>query len=374
MQLITKVRLFLVAACVLCVDARAQEPAVRKLKYSGGQMELLVNSTTLSQAVAINSAGSIVGTREIPDKSAGLLLPVPFYLGKYGAKDIPTPESFTNLEPIGICDTELVIAYATRPAGNQNGSLLGVIWDPKDGSFVYLPKAPGDTVHQPQSVSADGKRITGYTTGPDRLRPAVWDWKTDSQSWSITVLPTEHANNPYLMSGGLMISPNGKWVAGCCTKAFLPDGSVDSALYLWTELTPGNWRRKLLSDEQLYLRGMNDQGEMAGSIRGQTGARQPCYVSPQGEFRVLELFPGDSSGEAKGISNDSIVVGFSDDPPGKIDAGPEPCYWSKDGKIHKLAPETTWYGMTQAINQSGQMAGMVEDSQTGAAVGFRTLK
>lgn len=368
------IRLFLVAISVLCVELWAQQPEVRKQKYSGGQMELLINSTTLSQAVAINSAGSIVGTREIPNQAAGLLLPVPFYYGKHGAKDIPTPESFTNLEPIGICDTELVVAYATRPAGNQQGSLAGVVWDPKDGSFVFLPNAPGDTVHQPQSISADGKRICGYTTGPNRLRPAIWDWKTDLQSWVITVLPTEHENNPYLMSGGLMISPNGKWVAGCCTKAFMRDGSVDSALYLWTELTPGQWKRKLLSQEQLYLRGMNDQGEMAGSVRGPTGARQPCYVSPQGEFRILELLPANYSGEAKGINNDSIVVGFSDDPPGKFDAGPTPCYWTKDGKIHKIAPEATWYGMTQAINQSGQMAGLVEDEQTGISLSFRTLK
>jgi uncharacterized membrane protein len=336
-------------------------------------MELILNSATLSQAIAINNHGSIIGTHEIPDKSGGLLIPVPFYRGKHGDKDIPTPPTFTNLEPIGICDTELVIAYATRPPGNQQGSLMGVVWNPKDDSFVFLPKAPGDSVHQPQAISADGTRITGYTTGPSRLRPALWEIDQETQMWSITVLPTMHENNPYLMSGALMVSPDGKKIAGCCTEAFLPDGSVDSALYLWTEASPGKWEQQLLSKEQLYLRGINDQGEMAGSIRGKTGEREPCYVSPKGMFQRLELFPGDASGEAKGINNQSTIVGFSDDPSGG-DGGPEPCVWSKDGKAKKLVKDGASYGMIQSINQAGQMAGLIDDEQSGLSIAFRTLQ
>jgi hypothetical protein len=196
----------------------------------------------------------------------------------------------------------------------------------------------------------------------------------DSQKeWTIKVLSTLHENNPYLMSGGLMISPDGKRIAGCCTEAFRPDGNVDSALFLWTETEPDRWERKLLSSEQLYLRGINDQGEMAGSVRGKTGERQPCYVSPQGDFRLLELLPKDVSGEAKGINNDSVIVGFSDDPIGG-DGGPEPCFWKKDAKPNKIAPAGSWFGMIQAINQTGQMAGVVEDSQSGASLAFRTLR
>lgn len=351
----------------------AQETSVRKLKYNGGELELLVNSATLSQVVAMNNHGSIIGTREISDNKAGVLRSIPFYIGKHGKKDIPTPATFSNLEPIAISDTEIVIGYATRPPGSKDGSLGGVVWNAKDDAFVILPKAPGDTVNQPQAISADGKRVTGYSTGPDRLRPVLWQRQDDSETWSVTVLSTEFENNPYLMSGALMISPDGKWIAGSCTEAFLPDGTVDSALYLWTESKPGSWDRKKLSREQLYLRGINDQGEMAGSIRGKTGERQPCYVSPQGEFQTLKLLPGDVSGEAKGINNSSMIVGFSDDPLGG-DGGPEPCFWSKDRAVHKLAPSDSWYGMIQAINQAGQMAGLLEDAETGGSLAFKTIE
>jgi len=359
------------AACLGFLDA--QEVATRKEKYSQGEMELFDNSSTLSQSIAMNNVGSILGTREIPDKSLGLLLTVPFYSGIYGTKDIPTPEKFTHLEPVAICDSELVIAYATRPSGNNEGSLSGVLWNPKNDSFVFLPKSIGDSISHPQAVSADGKRITGYSTGPDRLRPTLWEYQQDTQQWTITILPTIHQNNPYLMSSSLRISPDGKLIAGCCTEAFRPDGTIDSALYTWTQSDQGTWQRSLLSTDQLYLRGINDQGEMAGSIPSLTGERQPCYVSPKGEFQRLELLPGDVSGEAKGINNASRVIGFSDDPPG-TEGGPEPCYWGKDRKVQKIAPSGSWYGMIQAINEAGQMAGLVEDSQSGATHAFRTLQ
>jgi hypothetical protein len=350
----------------------AQEVSTRRLQTRDGELELFLNSQTLSQAIAINKGGSILGTREIPDQAGGQLIPVPFYSGKYGTKDIPTPSTFSNIEPIGICDSEMVIAYATRPAGNKDGSLAGVLWDPQRNAITLLPKAPGDVVNQPQAITPDGHRITGYTTGPGRLRPALWELQSGTQEWKITVLPTEYDNNPYLMSGSLIISPNGKWIAGCCTEAFASDGSVDSALYLWTEKSPGVWDRQLLSRDQLYLRGINDSGQMAGSVRGKTGERQPCYVSPKGDFRLLPLLDNDVSGEAKGISNAGVIVGFSDDPPGG-QGGPEPCYWTKDFQVVKLAPSGSWFGMLQAINENGQMAGLVEDPASGASLAFRTV-
>jgi uncharacterized membrane protein len=336
-----------------------QEPTIRKQTNERGEIEWFHNSSTLSQAIAINNQGSVIGTREVPDKAGAMWIPRPFYSGTFGTKDIPTPNAYTNFEPIGISDTELVIGYATRPSGSKDGSLIGTVWDPKQDAFTLLPKAEGDNVNHPQAISADGKRITGYTTGPNRLRPALWEYDPSQQQWSITVLPTQYENNPYLMSGGLMISPDGKSIAGCCTEGTLPDGSIDSALYRWAQGQSGAWERSLLSREQLYLRGINDQAEMAGSVRGPTGLRQPCFVSAKGEFVLLPLLPNDVSGEAKGINNASLVVGFSDDPNGG-DGGPEPCIWGKDRKATRIAKAGFAYGAIQAVNQKGQIAGMAE--------------
>ncbi|MFO0014648.1 MAG: hypothetical protein ACK553_18085 [Planctomycetota bacterium] len=338
-----------------------QEPTIEKRKFDQLEMELFRNTRSMSQAIAINNHGSVVGTREIDEYQGASLRSIPFYSGMHGTKDIPIPATYTNLEVIGISDNELVIGYATRPLRHKDGSLRGVVWNPKTEEFAILPQADGDVANQAQDISADGKRITGYTTGPARLRPALWEYRDETQEWMITVMPTIKENNPYLMSGQLIISPNGKWVAGCCTDQIRSDGIVDSSLFLWTENEIGSWERRKLSDEQMYLRGINDHMEMAGSVLEQKGVRHPCYVSPEGEVLLLELLPDDASGEAKDINNASVIVGFSDDPSGP-DGGPELCVWSKDGKATRVAEPGLSYGAIHGINDAGQMAGMIEIS------------
>ncbi len=79
----------------------------------------------------------------------------------------------------------------------------------------------------------------------------------------------------------------------------------------------------------------------------------------KGEFVPLPLLPNDVSGEAKGINNASLVVGFPDNPNGG-NGGPEPCIWGKDRKATWVAKAGFAYGAVQAINQKGQIAGTAE--------------
>jgi uncharacterized membrane protein len=361
-----------------------QQPSTEKRSVDGIELEIFRNSESISQAIAINKQGSVIGTREVAEDAGATLRMIPFYIGTAGKKDIGVPKSYTNFEVVGLSDTELVIGYATRPLKHKDGSLIGAVWNAMTGEFALLPLAEGDVANQAQDISADGKRITGYTTGPMRMRPALWELDEKTQNWKMTVLPTLHEQNPYLMSGQLMISPNGKKIAGCCTERFRSDGLPDSSLFLWTEKDAGQWERIRLSEEQIYLRGINDHGEMAGSLLGANEGRQPCYVSPAGELTRLSLLPDDASGEAKDISNASVIVGFSDDPPG-LEGGPELCIWSKDGKAKRLGESGASYGMILGINESGQMAGMIEvspetkDSSAtepveGLLLAFRTIK
>lgn len=360
------------------------ESCIEKREVGNIEFELFRNSSSMSQVVAINSQGSIVGTREIFEESGASLRSVPFYAGIHGMKDIPVPDGFSNLEVVSISDNDLVIGYATRRK-NPDGALRGVVWNSNSDQFTFLPRADGDDVNHAQDISADGKRITGYTTGPNRLRPALWKRDESSGEWLITVLSSEYDDNPFLMSGQLRISPNGKWIAGCCTEEFLPDGTIDSALFLWNENESGEWERKKLSREPMYLRGINDLGEMIGSINGPKGERRPCFVAPSGVLVLLELLPNDVSGQANDINNSSVIVGFSDDPIGG-EGGPEPCVWSKDGKAKRFAHSGILYGTILGVNDSGQMVGAIEvspdtsinDVATTAdedvLLGFRTVK
>jgi hypothetical protein len=351
--------LLLIAHVALVDVGYAGDGLVRRIKFSGGAIEVVANSPTISQATGMNASGSLIGTFEVSDLNGATMKTMSFYQGKFGYKPIPIPKSFTSFEAVGISDGERVIGYATRPIGHPDGTLKGIVWEPESEEFTILPPAEGDRACHAQDISADGLRISGYSTGPDRLRPIVWDFDKNTKEWVVTVLSTLHDNNPYLMSSQLLLSPDGKFAAGCCTESFLPDGGVDSSLYGWTQNKEGKWERQSLSVEQLYVKGVNNRREIVGSILGLRGERQPVYVSPEGEFRQLDLLDGDESGEAKDINSDSVIVGLSDDPRGP-EGGPEPCRWTKTGKAERITFTDLSYGALHAINDAGQMAGMID--------------
>ena len=191
------------------------------------------NSPTLSQAIAINQHGSIIGSREVPDESGNIYRVFYFHCGPSDCQDMPLPAGYTNVEAEAISDNELVVGFASRPIGHAEGSLRGVVWSPAEKAIELLPAADGDLSSHAQSISGDGKLIAGYSTGPDRLRPVVWSRPGPGQAWEVQVLPTVMEYNPYLMSSSLLISGDGTIVAGCCTEQILAGDVHDSSLYRW---------------------------------------------------------------------------------------------------------------------------------------------
>ncbi|MCU0710879.1 MAG: hypothetical protein MUC43_02385 [Pirellula sp.] len=347
------------ANSALAVEPRAggNEFPIKVVKVGGVELEVVVNSDTFSQATAINANGSIIGTREVIGEDISILSQKSFYFGELGHKDMPIPETFTNVEATGISDTELVIGYATRPAGHPKGNLDAVTWDPKTDEIVVLPRAEGDAACQAQSVSSNGRMITGYSTGPARMRPVVWTKESNAGGWNVTVLPTIHENNPYLMSSHLRVTPDGSCIAGCCTEAFLPSNVIDSSLYLWTKDQQGEWKRQDFSERQLYVKGFNNKRQIVGVARDSSGKSFPCLINEKGQETKLSLLPGDETGEARAINESGLIVGYSDDPHGP-EGGPEPCSWSMDGKVTSVKLGPSPYGTIHAINDAGQMAGM----------------
>ncbi|MFN7873809.1 MAG: hypothetical protein ACK5PB_00730 [Pirellula sp.] len=338
-------------------SARAKDFPTKTIKVGDLELEIVVNSDTFSQASAINSQGSIVGTREVIGQNAGIISQRSFYFGAHGHKDMPIPETYTNVEVTGISDTDLVIGYAARPIGHPKGNLDGVVWEPETDEITVLPRAEGDSACHAQSVSSDGTIITGYSTGPARLRPVVWMKSKETGLWVVTVLPTVHENNPYLMSSSVRITPDGTCIAGCCTEAFMPNNVIDSSLYLWTKNDQGEWFQRSISEKQMQIKGINNERQIVGVIRELTGKTYPCLFNEKGEETRLSLLEGDETGEARGINQKSVIVGFSDDPPGP-EGGPEPCRWGVDGNVVSVPLGASPYGAIHGINDSGQMAGM----------------
>ncbi|MEO8269225.1 MAG: hypothetical protein ABI557_05865, partial [Aureliella sp.] len=192
---------------------------------------------------------------------------------------------------------------------------------------------------------------------PPRMLPCVWDWNPSERTWQIETLETIDAYNPYIMSSSVIISPDGQRIAACITVASLPNNIFDSSLFQWQQVD-GEWKRQLISDDSMYLCDMNDAGEIAGVIT-RNAVRLPCLVDLSGRVTLIDLLPGDVSGEARGINSTGTIVGFSDDPPGR-DGGPIAFAWQQ-GKTSQLAlPVETTASAAFGINEQGQVAGLLD--------------
>ena len=340
-------------------------------------VKMLDNTETYSQAVAINAVGAIIGQREVANADNTIFRTEYFFFDGEQYKTMPLLEGYTNVESIALSDNNLVVGYASRVVGHPDGSLIAVAWEPLTDRIVALPRPEGDIGTHAQGISADGRRISGYASGPERMRPVVWSLGDDGQ-WSVAVLPTVMDQNPYIMSARTLVSPNGKLVASCCTID-ISNGVYDSDLFVWRE-QEGEWEREHITDTQFYLRGINDSGAVVGSLSTQRGKRLPCVLDTSDkQVKPIALLAGDVAGEALAINSEGVVVGFSDDPSGP-DGGPKPFIW-RDGKTTAIDFGDTVYGAAHSITDAGQIAGYLDepvnaddDADGGRVLAFWTVK
>lgn len=357
-QLLALALLFSLWAIAHGLLAQEGGPDLKLRKITQGDFELQIfdNSTTFSQGLAINAGGSIIGQREIANADLTIFSNEYFFCDGKRMSVVPAVEGFTNVELQALSDNNLAAGFATRPMGNPDGGVIAIVWDTSTTQATKLPRPAETVATHAQDISADGRRVSGYATGEGRLRPCVWTWEPGTKTWNPEILPTLHEFNPYVVASRVVISPNGKLIAACCTFD-LSQGVIDSSLFIWREVD-GKWERELINDEQLYLRDINDSGMIAGSINTPQGLRQPRVVGVDGQLQEVELLPGDESGEVWGINAEGIVVGFSDDPHG-ADGGPEAIVW-KDGKTTAIHLGEGVYSLASGINDEGYITGLVE--------------
>lgn len=347
-------------------------PAAGEDKY---EVRSIMNSKTFSQVIAINANLDIIGTREVDEgpirSTRSFFRSGASQHSDRGEIEIEAPPSFTNIELQSLSDNGLVVGYISRPAGNAKGSLFGFVWDSQSKELTQLPVLPKHGVCHAQDISSDGTIITGYCTGnePPGIRPCIWTRENGQKEWTVTELESLFPHNPFLQASQIIISPNGKRIAGCITVQQASQFEYISALHVW-ERNDGKWTRKKICDGAFKLKDMNDQGLIVGEASG--GVNRPFAVNLMGELTIIDLLPGDESGAAYGVFDDGTVVGISDDPHGG-EGGPTAFMW-KSGVVSPIRLRAgTIYSAALAANRNGAIGGYMiqgenEDAPTHAYV------
>lgn len=362
---------------VVSLAACSKPDGISTVTGEGFALHVHDHSATLTRLLAINNKHQVLGVLERPgEKNPEVFEQIFFFHDGNKKHELPRLEGFTNVEALHLSDNGHVVGFASRRLGHPEGSLAGILWQPLQSKLTKLEPIKDDTAALANSISADGSRITGYSTGsnPARLRPCVWTKK--GEQWVASVLPTEHSFNPFLMSGNAVISPDGKLIAASVTESISPTGIHDSSVFVWKE-TDGEWTGEFVCKESMRIHSVNSQGECVGELTIASG-RVPYKISKSGEPIALPLLDGDTTGEAWGINDQGVVVGISDNLTA-ADGGPRPVRWV-DGKVERLKlPEGSEFGGGYSINDSGRIAGMSdfplpdesgEDEESSRAMGF----
>ena len=350
-------RRFATAMAQLCIPLGVLTYTLCNLSIAVDDFELrtVANSTTGSKVFAVNSSLAVVGSREItkgPIRSNQA-----FYRKGEKDVDLSVPKDFTNLEAYALSDNGLVVGYVSRPMGDPRGSLRGFVWDCRTKMTTLLDPIGEDIISHAQDISADGTVITGYSTGTTApgTRPCVWEWNSVDQKWVGQALSTVLAHNPFIQSGCVLVSPDGKQIAASITERQFSSFNFDSSLFVWKKAENGDWVRSKISDEQPKLKDMNNAGTIVGTINVNEMVRA-ASIDLNGKVDLIELLEGNDTSEANGINNAGVIVGMSDSHAGQ-EGGPR-AFISTKGKTEPLSlSETTLISSALAINQDGAIVG-----------------
>ncbi|MCA9127041.1 MAG: hypothetical protein KDB22_08145 [Planctomycetales bacterium] len=337
----------------------AQQIGTPIYESAEGILEVLDNSATFSQVIAMNGEGAVLGLREVEAEEKALTSQAFFYKDSETSRDAPVLDGYTNTELQALSDNGMAVGYASRPIGHPQGSFTAILWNGKSGKLSDLGKLDGDLASHAQDISADGQRVVGYSTGshPARTRLCLWQWDSKAKNWSAEELDTPFYMNPLLVNSSAVISPDGNRVAACVTVKIIDPLNYISSLFVW-ELVDDNWNRKLVSEQVGRLKDINNRGEIVMNVTHAHGLL-PSVIDLTGKQTKIDLLPDDVSGEGLAISDDGVLVGRSDDPAGPI-GGPTAFSW-QNGKmgVPEFANRSV-YSASYAINGRGQIAGLVD--------------
>ncbi len=324
--------------------ARADEPPV---KYP-----LVTPKADGIIATGINGQGDVIGFEWVEEKERpGVVDQKPFLARGKAITYLPLLKGYTATFPAAISDNGLVVGRAGKPAPPGVRIPLrnqAFVWDAKDG-IRGLGVLKDDWASCADGISRDGRRISGYSVGDNRIRACVWD--RDGDHWIATALP--HADR--LGSNVVAISGDGRHVA-----------AVDGlAPCLWSRNVEGSWSSERIGDaDSLIPRAVNDSGTVVGLRHAPDGNNHAVVWTRATGMKRVEEPKGYTRSEALAVNNEGTVVGMVDGPHGSS-IGPNAFVLEKGGL--RILKEGGPFASATAINDRGQVAGVLEAPEDGLA-------
>jgi hypothetical protein len=158
------------AGLVLATGARAAAPP--------GAIEVVSPRPVGIIATGINERGDVIGFEWVEEKERpGVVEQKPFLARGKEVAYLPLLKGYTATFPAAVSDDGLVVGRASKPAPPRVRVYLrnqAFVWDAKAG-IRGLGVLEGDWASFACGVSRDGRRVSGYSVGDNRVRPCVWD-------------------------------------------------------------------------------------------------------------------------------------------------------------------------------------------------------
>jgi uncharacterized membrane protein len=300
-------------------------------------------------AAAINGRGDIIGFQWVENKRVpGVLEQVPFYAQGTKLTPLPLLDGYTATFPAALSDDGVVVGRAGKPAPLGVAVPLrnqAIVWDAKSG-IHGLGVLEGDLSSFASDITADGRRISGYSVGDNRVRACIWE--RDGKGWKAKPLPRVSM----LGSGVVTISDSGNHVAAV-------DGEKPC---LWSELPSGQWKQEFIGGPgSLVPRAVNNSGMVVGLRFTLDGLTHAVIWSRGTGQKMLEKPQGYVRSEALSVNNQGIVVGMVDGPGGSK-TGPN-AFVYEAGRLRLVDEGGPFLGSATAINDRGQITGVFEKEE-----------
>ena len=190
-----------IAGLVLCGQVRGDEP--------GNRFQVVTPKPDGINAVGINGHGDIIGFEWVENqKIPGVVEELPFFAHGKTVTRLPLLEGYTSTFPAAVSDDGTVVGRSSKPAP------AGVVIPLRNQAFVWtaaggirgLGVLERDLASFASDITPDGRRISGFSLGDNRVRACIWD--RDGERWKATPLP--FVSN--LGSNVVAMSDNGKYI------------------------------------------------------------------------------------------------------------------------------------------------------------------
>ncbi|MHC5540354.1 HAF repeat-containing protein, partial [Singulisphaera rosea] len=175
--------LLLTTAALMAPLASADEPT------KGHPIRIVSPKDNGISATGINELGDIIGFEWRENKKyPGMLDQIPFFARGKEITPLPLLQGYTAAFPAAVDENGQVVGRVSRPPSKLSKVMRNqaFLWDAKSG-IRGLGALDGDASSFACGITRDGRCISGYSVGEQRIRACVWEKR--GERWEATALP-----------------------------------------------------------------------------------------------------------------------------------------------------------------------------------------